>query len=425
MKKKDQDRFIAIFRGDAIKALNINAISKGEPDKLHRERSAKDNAELPYMCSGCNGFFSKSYKSRHKAICSGSQSNLSMTRNSLFVCLNVANESFEGYSKEFLDLLKTLRLDRIGDYIKGDKILMMIGYRSFNALRRKKDKKKEVTRTVRSRMRLLARVYLPFKDIYNDQSEITLTDPLKNAADMYRRETIYILGQAINQITDPDDEAEDEAEYAIGMSSGSSVTGQKSGLKISILNLLKLSGKFLIGHFLIKNLDARSKQVLKFFDVLKYMENEIFGDAFYDLNYRRNVNLRKPIHLPKDEDIRLLMEECISIMEAVDVFKVQDTDVFVRIRAAAATFLIIFNARRGGEPVRLFKVQWQEALDFVWIDQDDLPEEYSDEMLVTFITGKGVDRLVPILFPPEVVPAMRYLNSQEVREAAGVAKKNP
>ena len=81
----------------------------------------------------------------------------------------------------------------------------------------------------------------------------------------------------MNQITDPDDEAED----AIGMSSGSSITGQKSGLKISILTLLKLSGKFLIGYFLIKKLDARSKQVLKFFDVLKYMENEIFGDAFY------------------------------------------------------------------------------------------------------------------------------------------------
>ena len=32
---------------------------------------------------------------------------------------------------------------------------------------------------------------------------------------------------------------------------------------------------------------------------------------------------------------------------------------------------------------------------------------------------------VPVLFPPEVVPAMWYLNSQEVREASGVAKKNP
>ena len=35
-----------------------------------------------------------------------------MTRNGVFVFLNVVNESFERYSREFLDLLGTLPLDR-------------------------------------------------------------------------------------------------------------------------------------------------------------------------------------------------------------------------------------------------------------------------------------------------------------------------
>ena len=84
----------------------------------------------------------------------------------------------------------------------------------------------------------------------------------------------------------------------------------------------------------MQELDARSQQVVEFFQVLKLCEDEISGDAYYGLNYRRNVSLRKPVNLPKDDDIKMLMEKCTKIM-SVDVFDYTH-DSFVNIKSATA-----------------------------------------------------------------------------------------
>nr|XP_047124946.1 uncharacterized protein LOC124807258 [Hydra vulgaris] len=88
-------------------------------------------------------------------------------------------------SNDFVNLLNTLQLDDIGNYIKTDKIILMIGSRSYSALKRKKDKVSETKKLVRSRMRLTARLYLSFKSIYNNQKAVKLDNILNNAADKY------------------------------------------------------------------------------------------------------------------------------------------------------------------------------------------------------------------------------------------------
>lgn len=47
-----------------------------------------------------------------------------------------------------------------------------------------------------------------------------------------------------------------------------SLTDQKAGLKISILNLKKVNGKYLVGFFLTKNQETQSKRVIDFIQVL-------------------------------------------------------------------------------------------------------------------------------------------------------------
>ena len=59
----------------------------------------------------------------------------------------------------------------------------------------------------------------------------------------------------------------------------------------------------------MQELDARSQQVVEFLQVLKLYEDEIFGDAYYDLNYRRDISLRKPMNLPKYDDVKMVVEE--------------------------------------------------------------------------------------------------------------------
>lgn len=137
------------------------------------------------------------------------------------------------------------------------------------------------------------------------------------------------------------------------------------------------------------------------------MENELFGDSIYDINYRKNVQQRKPKNLPKNEDVQKLLQECKNIMNDIDMLDVVSKQ-FVAVRAAAATYLTIFNARRGGEPVRLTLTQWEEALRGEWEEHVTFEEDEDVTLLVTFQTGKGADHLVPVMFPTETHSAMRY-----------------
>lgn len=45
-------------------------------------------------------------------------------------------------------------------------------------------------------------------------------------------------------------------------------------------------------------------------------------------------------------------------------------------------------------------------------------------MIITYQNEKGSDHLVPVLFPLETLPAMRYLTNVEVRRNAGVHHEN-
>ena len=102
----------------------------------------------------------------------------------------------------------------------------------------------------------------------------------------------------------------------------------------------------------MKGCDERAKRVTNFLQVLNLYQDDLFGDAYYDLQYRRNVNLRKPVNLPKDDNISMLMNECNKIMGAIDSYY-HPLHSFVNIRAATVTSLIMFSTQRGGEPVRL------------------------------------------------------------------------
>ena len=407
MKEKDKDRYISDFRKKGIRDFNMKMIESGK-NEFMRERMPTENSSVPVMCSGCKGFFSKGYKARHQRICPAAGNNLMMP----MVEVRKVDDIKE-YNPDFLALLNTLQLDDVGNCIKSDRIILMIGNRSFAALKRKKDKITETKKSVRARMRLTARLYLTFKDLAKKQSTVVLDDEQGNASDMYRREAIGLLTETINTLTDkPSNDNEGKS---------ASLTDQKSGLKITIFNLIKLTAKYLIGHYLVLNEDDKSKRIVDFLQVLKMFQEDMFGDAYYDLNYRKNTVSRKPQNLPKEDDVKLLNAECIRIMNSIDVFDMP-SESFVSIRSATATFLIIFNARRGGEPVRLNLYQWKEALDGVWDDEEK--NEENSEVLVTFQTGKGGDHLVAVYFPPECFKAMKFLTDEKTRSEAGVLSSN-
>ena len=70
-------------------------------------------------------------------------------------------EVIDGYNDEFKEL-NTLRLDDVGAFVKKDKIILMMGSRASNSLRRKRDKIIGAQKTVHAQMRLLVDLYLNF-----------------------------------------------------------------------------------------------------------------------------------------------------------------------------------------------------------------------------------------------------------------------
>ena len=224
---------------------------------------------------------------------------------------------------------------------------MKIGSRFFDTVRKRKDKEVETASSVRNKMRQLTRLYLAFKDELDKQTG-QLEDSLGNSADMFRRETTVVLGGAIECLCSPEVGAKVDQK-------------QKSGLKLMLQNNLKTSAKYLNGYFLINNVEVKSKRVIDFMAVFKMVENEMFGDAIYDLNNRRNVKLKKPSYLPNQKDVNRIVEYCKSTIKNKDTFGTPITSNVDTPRFNTHTWLLLFNGRRGGEPARLLISQLEEV----------------------------------------------------------------
>ena len=206
-----------------------------------KERKCGNDSEIPMMCSRCKGFLARSSKARHQLICPAAGCNL------MLPMVNVASlDHLENISDGFKEVLNTLLLVEVGNYNKIDEIILMFGMRSFSALKRRQDKITEGRKAVRAFMRQTHEYTSDLlTSIRSSRRYKWLIDTT-----MWQMEAITILGNTVNVISENPDDVQDL-----------SISGQKTGLRISILNLLKLMVKFLIGHFLVKGSDERAKRV--------------------------------------------------------------------------------------------------------------------------------------------------------------------
>ena len=233
----------------------------------------------------------------------------------------LADKSQEGLSENFkTEILQVIRDDPIGIIAKSDQTILMIGSLLYEKVRRKLSKKSEVQNSVRNDMRRLSHLYSHFK---NNEVKPAYC----NAADMFLRQNFNSLKLAIEVYTDTYSEK------------------QKSGLKAALYYLISGSAKKCIGSFLAQDNDDSAKSISDFVVLLELRKEEIFGDASYDLNERRNINLKKPSKLPIESDIRMIRDHTISIMKNYqnDNFMLWDLHAYVELRDVACTRLINEN----------------------------------------------------------------------------------
>ena len=399
--KNERNRVFQCFKRVGIHKVNMKLSAATEPEYL-RERKAR-KCEKIVMCTSCKGFFASSYLARHMSTCGKD----SCTTKLCVPVKLIADTAQDGLKENFkTDILNVLRNDEIGIIAKSDPTIMMIGSRLFEKVRRRMDKKSEVQSSVRTDMRRLSHLYNHFRKFEPKSVH-------GNAADLFIRCNFSSLKSAIEVYTDSDEDT------------------QKSGLKAALYYLIAGSAKKCIGQFLAQDKDDSAKAISDFLMLLQLRKDELFGDATYDLNQRRNVKSKKPAQLPIEGDIKMIRCHVIDIMRKyqADVFHMWDIHSFVELRDCACTRLTLFNGRRGGEPARLLLREWVEADEGAWLDEqrmDDMLDEadMNEKIKITYQSGKGVNHLVPVMIPHDTVYAMKILSNVEVRKNAGILESN-
>ncbi|XP_057290065.1 uncharacterized protein LOC130612732 isoform X2 [Hydractinia symbiolongicarpus] len=397
MPKKEKVKCFRNFKKMGIHQENMKEINARSP-KFQREKKVRKCKDL-VMCSLCNGFYAKSFITRHMKDCGNDSCS-----SKVGVPLPLLGQEFEKLKAQFKeDILSRMRNDPIGITAKSDEIILMIGSRLYEKVKRRQDKKHEIQNTVRTDMRRLSHLYTHFQSKNVNAFH-------GNASDMFIRTNFDALKDAIELYTD------------------SNAEQQKAGLKAALYYLISGSAKKCVGHFLAQDKDDVAKQFSDFLVLLALRKDEVFADATYDLNLRRNVKSKKPAQLPIEQDIKIIREHIVSTVKRFeeDPFIIWDSHTFIKLRDCTCTRLTLFNGRRGGEPARLLLREWQEAEEGTWLDRQRFDVVDNDgDLKITYQTGKGVNHLVPVLIPKDIFFAMRTLADKEIRRNVGISETNP
>ena len=133
--------------------------------------------------------------------------------------------------------------------------------------------------------------------------------------------------------------------------------------------------------------------------------------------------------MPFEQDVKLLREHILKKTKELteDKYHFWDYHSLVELRNNTCSRLTLFNAWRGDEPARLFVNEWDLAEKGEWLDnniaevlQDPLKSHWFKDMKITYQTGKGNNRLVPVLIPFDLQTSMRILCDPKKRLEAGI-----
>jgi len=251
---------------------------------LERERKQTEGGKTKLvLCSCCSGLFSNQYFRKHRVHCKPLGTDQPSEKPTRIQIDLLKDSSLRQDFRE--NILSKLRDDDIGTLCKSDDIIVMVGSRLFDKLRKKPDKLAEVSRSVRTDMRRLARLFLAFQTIkgaagtsvshaavQQPASPNQPAQPVKGlASDMLARRSLPMLEQAIVACT------EEETD-----------TSLKAGLKIGLLYLVKKLAKIVKASYLMQEEDDKAADVAKFIEVY-YFESIL--DTRYLLLYHCHAHI--------------------------------------------------------------------------------------------------------------------------------------
>ena len=179
------------FRKEGIKQHNRNECKKELPEFQKVKISSGPCQE----CQLCGGVYSKLLFKKHRATCQGDAVYFPKP---LSLCL--LKGVYEKIPADFLQVLEGLNNDDIGEMCRNDETIQLIGIRLFEKDKAKVDKTMEVKKSTRSNMRLLAKLYIHFK---NEMKEIN--KETTSAVDMFYTDNFEYFVIAVGKVSEKED----------------------------------------------------------------------------------------------------------------------------------------------------------------------------------------------------------------------------
>ena len=388
--RKQSLKIIAQLRRDGIDRKNKELMIHGKTLLCERRSKTKPSAKK-VICSQCRGYFDKYAFYKHKARCAASKKE----EHDVAIPLALATALDNNNSGKLNDcnLMAKMTKDDMFSIIEKDSIIQVIGKQIYDA--RKPNKEKQARDKARNYMRKLAKL----SDLVG----------VKEAQNLFLLENLTALVDAITKICEPEEAGGDI----------------KSGVKVNLGNMIKMCSRILISHYGVKGDTIRVASIRAFNETFSSPTHyrTVFAEAEYQLVSKRNKVNRKPIALPKKEDVDTLFNFLTCEIEHLTESGINNQRDLIKARKVLVTYLTLGNARRGGEVCHLSLEDYNERED--WINRANLTNEDSEilkHFSLTFVDGKR--GLVPIFLPRDTVPLIDMIATPDVRRKCKVSVSN-
>ena len=325
---KEQRLAFRQCKRDGISKHNVAHLGDEKFD-FQRERASNCSIfKNGVVCDKCKGVFNRSWFYVHRKKCVGDACiRPKPVPAAVVYCSSDVSEQFK------VDILSKFNNDQVGRFCQHDKTMRIIGSKLYARLQSRRDKQKEVRRSVMSDMRRLATLFSHFRAFAGrsgddqlgtgQESQVELTD-------MFTRSHFSFLEEACLQQTKGEKE-------------------DKHALMLSLYYLLVKCARIIRVRYLVQEKKQKAEAVAEFLELLKDEKHNLLGSATYATNKNRQTKLRRPQQLPKEEDLRKLRQYTVNRMDSIlkDQYQLLATDQFIEIRDLACCRITLFNARRG------------------------------------------------------------------------------
>ncbi|RXG54362.1 hypothetical protein Avbf_14313 [Armadillidium vulgare] len=220
-------------------------------------------------------------------------------------------------------------------------------------------------------------------------------------------ETIFVI--AIN-------EKEEKVQHSV-----------KLHLQAIINSLIGTMGK----DYIIKEDKTKKQSLSDFKELFTKSSKTLFKVAQAHVKLDRTKELRKPMLLPLEDDIKLLKNYIYKEISNINMLNEWTKEVFIKARRLSVCFLTFLNARRSGEASALTIENINEARENKWVDTQRLKSSVKssaqkslvENTKIAFLYGKG-NRLVAVTIPVVLIPIIEKLVDPNIRTTCDIDKNN-